>query len=476
MKQIFRIFRGLSMMLLLPVIAFTQNGDIAKKLAGTWTGPLKVQGIELRLVLNIRINEADSLIVTMDSPDQGAKDIQTSKVIIRNDSLLVSVKKIGGRFSGKIDAEYTFLDGKWSQGGMAFPLKLERQEKPMASNRQQEPKQPLPYRVVEVKFTNSAAGIELAGTLTIPEKEGKYPAVILVSGSGPQNRDEELMGHKPFYILSDYLTRMGVAVLRFDDRGVAHSGGSFKTATTLDFATDAAAALDFLKKYPEIDSAGIGILGHSEGGLIAPIVASTHPEVAFVILLAGPGVTGEKILMTQSKSLALTEGNGGASIEKAQKLNKDIYTVLKKNSENDRAATKIRALFAAYDRQNAGDTSYHKMSEAEISGQIDMVTSPWFRCFLTLDPEVYLRKVKCPLLAINGSLDLQVDSKINLEAIEKALIFGGNSKYSVQELPGLNHLFQTAKTGSPYEYGKIEETMSPVALEAIGSWVKEIAK
>jgi hypothetical protein len=419
-------------MAMLPFLSYPQENQTAKKLAGSYAGALEVQGVELRHVVNFRFNEADSMIVTLDSPDQGAKDIPTSKVIIREDS-----------------------------------------EKPFTLNRPQEPKPPLPYRSTDVVFHNSQGGIDLSGTLTLPEKEGKYPVAILVTGSGAQNRDEELMGHKPFLLISDYLTRQGMAVLRFDDRGVGKSGGTFKTATTLDFAADANAAVEFLKIHPEIDTSRIGLIGHSEGGLEASIVASLRPDVAFIILMAAPGLIGEKILLTQSAQIAQAAGASDPDIKEAEKINKDIYSVLKKNKDNEQAAKKIRAIFASIDKKHAADTGYRKISEAALSGQIETLTSPWFRCYLTLDPEDYLTKVKCPILAINGSLDLQVASKENLEAIEKALIFGGNPNYITEELPGLNHLFQTAKTGSPSEYGQIEETISPVALELIGKWVEK---
>ena len=338
-------------------------------------------------------------------------------------------------------------------------------------NRPQEPKPPYPYRSEEVTFTKIGGGFDLAGTLTIPEKEGRYPVAILITGSGPQDRDEALSGHKPFLVLADYLTRQGIAVLRYDDRGVAKSGGIFKTATSFDFATDAESAIDFLKKRTDIDSLKIGLIGHSEGGIIAPIVASHRGDVAFIILMAGPGLTGEQILLLQSELISKAEKMDEKSIKANEKLSRDLYTVLKKNNDDAKAEQKLRALFAEIDKKNTRDTSYHKLTDAEISIQIKTVTSPWFRCFLTLNPEDYLSQVKCPLLAINGSLDLQVPPKENLQAIEKALIFGGNPRYTIEELPGLNHLFQHATTGSPAEYAKIEETISPSALVLIGNWI-----
>jgi hypothetical protein len=252
---------------------------------------------------------------------------------------------------------------------------------------------------------------------------------------------------------------------------VGQSKGDFKTATSFDFASDAEAAFDFLKKRVDIDSAKAGFIGHSEGGMIAPIIASRRKDVAFIVLMAGPGITGEQILLLQAALIAKTEGADEKTIKTTDKLSRDIYSVLKKIQDNEQAAQKLKILIADFDQKNAKDTSYHPMSAAESEAQIASLTSAWFRCFLTLNPELYLSKVQCPVLAINGSLDLQVPSKENLEAIEKALIFGGNSTYVVEELPGLNHLFQTAKTGSPTEYGKIEETFSPGAMEVIGGWL-----
>jgi fermentation-respiration switch protein FrsA (DUF1100 family) len=457
------------LLLFLPATRAQESG---RALQGSWAGTLKVQGVELHLVMNVSVNAADSMTVTFDSPDQGAKGIPTSKVALRGDSLIVSSKAIGGKFSAKRATGDTTLPGTWKQGGLSLPLTLVRQAKPFTLNRPQEPKPPFPYRTEEVRFSNPAGGFELAGTLTIPEKEGRYPVAILVTGSGPQNRDEELLGHKPFLVLSDYLTRQGIAVLRYDDRGVGKSGGVFRTATTPDFATDAEAAIAFLKKHPGIDSSKIGIIGHSEGGIIAPVVASHRHDVAFVVLMAGPGLPGEQILYLQSALIAKAEKADDKTIKANERISRDIYSVIKKTGDDSTAAKRIRKIFADADKKNEKDTSYHKQSPEAVDAQIKQLTSPWFRCFLVLAPADYLSKVTCPLLAINGSLDLQVPPKENLQAIEKALIFGGNSSYTIEELPGLNHLFQEAVTGSPVEYGKIEQTIAPAALQVIAGWIK----
>ncbi|MCK9422670.1 MAG: alpha/beta hydrolase [Bacteroidales bacterium] len=476
MKKNCLIFSQIMTVLLImafPLINLGQDNAALKKLEGSWVGPLKLRNIELRLVMNISFNSADSAIVTFDSPDQGVKDIPTSKVNFTGDSLIVESSRLRGKFSGVIKEGLASMTGIWKQLTVSLPVTFTKSEKKIGSTRPQEPRPPLPYLQEEVVFQNPSAGIELSGTLTLPKGNGPFPAAILITGSGPQNRDDELMGHKPFLVLSDYLIRKGMAVLRYDDRGIGKSKGSFKSATTLDFATDAEAALDFIKKRKEIDSLKVGLIGHSEGGLIAPIVASQRSDVNFIILMAGPGLVGEQILLLQSALIEKNKGESDESIMEQQKLSKDIFGVLKKNPDNKKAEDKIRDLVARFEKKNSSDTSFHRLSEDELNLQIQSLTSLWFRCFLTLNPEEYLSKVKCDILAINGSLDLQVPPAENLQAIEKALIFGGNPKYTIIELPGLNHLFQTATTGSPEEYSKIEETMAPKALEVIGDWIKK---
>ena len=468
--------KRLLFLLISAVILFGQLPAAGQKpitmrdLKGFWSGHLKIQSMQLKLDMNISYNEADSLIVTFDSPDQGVLDLPTSKVTL-TDSLYISLHGIGASFAGLVSPRADTIRSLWKQAGMSFPITMVRQGQKTTLNRPQEPLPPFPYRTEEVVFKDSTAGCELAGTLTLPEKPGRFPLAVLVTGSGPQDRNEELLGHKPFLVLADFLTRSGFAVLRYDDRGTGKSTGDFGKATTLDFAADASAALDFARRHREVDTSRMGIIGHSEGGLIAPMVASSRKDVAFLVLLAGPGVPGEQILLAQAELIGKAEGNDAKSLEASQNVSKEIYTVLRKNSDNEKAAAKIRDLMKSFDKKMAGDTSYHPLPEAALNAQIKSITSPWFRCFLTLDPQQYLTKVTCPLLAVNGSLDLQVPAKENLQAIEKALIFGGNSRYTVEELQGLNHLFQTATTGSPTEYGKIEETMSPVALELIGTWL-----
>jgi len=281
----------------------------------------------------------------------------------------------------------------------------------------------------------------------------------LITGSGPQDRDESLLGHKPFLILSDYLTRHGIAVLRADDRGTAKSTGVFATATTADFATDTEAGIAYLKTRAEVDPHKIGLIGHSEGGVIAPMIAARNKDVAFIVMMAGTGVPGDQILVAQGEAIQVAGGKSPEQAAKDAAKEKEMLTLVE--TEKDQAV-----LEKELKEKLAGD-----VPEAQIGVQIKQITSPWFRYFLTYDPATALRKVTCPVLAINGEKDTQVPPKLNLPAIRKALEEAGNKHFEVDELPGLNHLFQTAKTGAPAEYSEIEETMSPVALEKISSWI-----
>jgi fermentation-respiration switch protein FrsA (DUF1100 family) len=325
-----------------------------------------------------------------------------------------------------------------------------------ASQRPQEPKPPFPYRVEEVSFASRAAAVRLAGALTLPEGKGPFPAAILLAGSGPNDRNESLFAHKPFLVLADYLTRHGIAVLRYDKRGFDKPRGEFLQATTADFADDAEGALDYLKTRAEIDPKVIGLIGHSEGGLEAPMVAARRPDAGFVVLLAGPGVRATELLKVQAAKMERASGASEAAIEQNGQLQEKIFQILK-DEKNDQAANgKIVAALGGLPGAKA---------EAEQDA------SPWFRSFVFYDPAPALEKTKCPVLALNGELDLQVAAEQSLPAIEAALKKGGNKDFEIVKLPRLNHLFQTAQTGSVMEYGQIEETMSPSALEKVANWI-----
>lgn len=346
-----------------------------------------------------------------------------------------------------------------------------------APKRPQVPVKPYPYDEKEVTYQNTKTGVKLAGTLTIPRGKGLVPAVILISGSGQQDRDETILGHKPFLVLADYLTRRGVAVLRVDDQAVGGSTGNPATATSEDFAGDVLAGIEFLKKQSKINSQKIGLIGHSEGGMIAPMVALKSKNVAFIVLMAGPGLPGEQILITQSAALLKADGKNDASVNSEQALQKNIFTIVKQEKDNTVAEGKLREILNKYvDSLSEDEKKLLGDSKAFIKQQIQTVLLPWMRFYLSYDPCPALRKIKCPVLAVNGSKDLQVVPKENLAAIRDALKKGGNRDFEVKELPGLNHMFQTCQTGLPDEYIKIEETIAPVALKTIGDWIASHTK
>jgi uncharacterized protein len=432
---------------------------------GTWMGLIDTGTIKLHVVFHI-LNSANGLTATMDSPDQGMKGLLASAVKRDGASLRIEADKLNGVYEGTIAADHSSIDGKWTQSGSTLPLVLKpvEDEAALEPKRPQNPVKPYPYRDEDVSYENKIQNVTLAATLTIPQGKGPFPAVVLITGSGPQDRDESLLGHKPFLVLSDYLTRHGIAVLRADDRGTAKSTGDFKTATTADFATDTEAGIAYLKTRPEVDPHKIGLIGHSEGGVIAPMIAARNPDVAFIVMMAGTGVPGDQVLVAQGEAIAIASGTKPEEAAKHAAKEKEMLALIeaeKVPSEKDNAA-----LDKALREKMAGD-----VPEAQISLQIKQLTSPWFRYFLTYDPAVALRKVTCPVLVLNGEKDKQVLPEQNLPPIRQALTQAGNKHFEVDELPGLNHLFQTATTGSPTEYAQIEETMSPVALEKMATWI-----
>jgi len=464
-----------SLVLIICLHAFAQEekglGEMAD-IIGAWQGTLKVPNGELRLVFNISQGQDGKLSANMDSPDQGAKGLPIDEATFENGSLKLNAKSIGGAFEGQLQDDGT-INGNWSQSGLSFPIVLSKGGKAPELQRPQEPKKPYPYKEEEIVYENKEAGIKIAGTLTLPESGEPFPVVLLITGSGPQDRNETVFGHHPFLVLADYLTQRGIAVLRVDDRGVGESTGDFSQATTIDLADDVLAGVEYLKSRKEIDPKRIGLIGHSEGGIIAPIVATESSDVAFIVLMAGTGLTGEEVLYLQGKLVAKSEGASDETIAKGLEANKRIFAVLKEEEDSAVAEKKIRKII---EDSMATMTDQEKQSVANTEGQLKFLLSPWFRFFLTYDPKPTLVKVKCPVLALNGSKDVQVAPKDNLGAIEDALASSGNTNYTVMELPNLNHLFQTAQTGAPSEYVKIEETISPIALKAIGDWILEQTK
>lgn len=440
----------------------------AGPLDGAWSGVLDFSAMKLHLVAHLTTT-ADGLKAMLDSPDQGAFGIPATSAELKDGALTVKMEALGAEFACKPAAGAEVLHCTFQQRGTTLPLELTRVKDTAAMHelpkRPQTPVKPYPYREVEANFASKAAGVTLAGTLTLPEGKGPFAAVVLVAGSGPNGRDEEVFGHKIFLVLADQLTRKGIAVLRYDKRGVGQSQGDYAKSTTADFADDAESALEYLKARPEVDARHVGMLGHSEGGEIAPMVAARNADVKFAVLLAGPGVPGKVLLPEQIRLVSVANGMKAEAAAKMSAGQAELYALAASGADAAALAKRVREQLEAEGR---------KITDAEIDATVKQLDSPWFRYLMKHDPAEDLRKVSCPVLALNGEKDLQVPAAQNLPAIRTAL--AGNKQARVEQVPGVNHLFQTAKTGSPVEYGQIEETMSPVVLEEVSSWISQQSK
>lgn len=339
----------------------------------------------------------------------------------------------------------------------------------------QDPTYPLPYHSEDVVFPNEKDGITLAGTLTLPRKEGVFPVVVLISGSGPQNRNEEVMGHRPFLVLADHLTRNGIGVLRYDDRGVGKSTGEFRMSKLDDFASDVMSAIAYLRTRKEIDAQNIGLIGHSEGGIVAPMVASTSEDVRFIALLAGPGIDPRVLIPLQQKMIALSAGATHEEAEYTRQASAQLVQFVIDNLDDEDFTEKLTEFADAnWEKIKKLPVSPKGLTKEEyIATMKKAMTASWFRDILLVDPPGILKRVTCPVLAINGDKDVQVSANENLEGIRKALTEGGNKNFTVKALPGLNHFFQECETGALSEYKHIQQTFSPTALHEISSWVLE---
>jgi uncharacterized protein len=439
---------------------------------GSWQGILKVGAIELRLVVNITAKADNGLSATLDSPDQGAKSIAIDEITVKDKEFKLELKKVKASFAGKLSDDGKEITGAWTQSGSDLPLTFKRLDKAPDYARPQDPKKPYPYAEEEVNFENKPAGVKFAGTLTLPKGKGPFPAAVLIAGSGVHDRDESIMGHRPFLVLADHLTRSGVAVLRCDDRGVGGSTGDKMAVTDEDLADDALAAVAFLKCRQDIDPKKIGLIGHSEGGVVAPIAAAKSDDVAYIVLLAGMGLSGEEILYRQGELIARAMKADDKTVTAQRAMQEKLFTILKKEKDDKAAREQMEAMLRDETAKLGGDDKKEaEKMKATAESQMKMVLNPWFRFLLTYDPAPTLRRVKCPVLALNGERDLQVPAKADLEVIEKALKDGGNKDATVKEMPKLNHLFQTCETGALSEYAKIDETLAPAALEEITGWI-----
>lgn len=456
----------------------------------TWIGEMQAGPQKLLMQFRIYQDGDQERRAYLDSVSQRVGGLK-AEYQSDGDAVAIEVPSINGKFNGQLQADGKEIAGKWSQG-VELDLTLRLAEQPVIPEfnppkRPQNPKEPFPYNIQDVEFKNQAQGITFSGTLTIPQSQNssqRFPVAILISGSGPQDRDETLLGHKPFWVLADYLTRRGIAVLRFDERGVGKSTGDFSSASTADFAEDVSCAVQFLASHDQIDPQKIGLIGHSEGGLVAPIVASQREDIAWIALMAGPGVNGEQIMYSQGKLMIEAEGGDDSAARRMRIIQEVAFREAKKLTPGESVDALVEPVtdevLAEAKRLNldtpGGEETAKKTVSAVVRANLQAMNTVWFRFFMAHEPGPVLEKVRCPVLAINGEKDTQVDPKLNLPLIEQSLKRGGNADITIVELPGLNHLFQTSQRGAMSEYETIEETLSPVALQTIGDWIEKRVK
>ena len=439
----------------------------APSVAGMWQGSIQVAPTTALTAYFDLKGTTPALTGAMSVPQQTAQSFPLSSVVMRHDSLLLAAQALHGRFAGKFSADGQQVAGVWFQNGAQLPLTLRRTtaqaKADAAPRRPQMPQGPFPYQSQDLTFPNKKAGFDLAGTLTLPAGKGPFPAVVLVSGSGPEDRNETVFGHQPFLVIADYLTRRGFAVLRYDDRGVGQSKGAFKDALTTDFTTDAQAAMAYLRTRPDIRTHQVALLGHSEGGLIVWQAAAQPDGPDLAVSLAGPGVPGDAILLRQQKDMARAAGADSAAIRANYRLHHALFAELHRQPTT-LPAEELAAKLVTVAQQQPG------VGAATARTLAGVYTAPWMRAFLLTDPAPYLAKIKCPVLALNGTNDLQVAADENLPAIERGLRTTHNRDVTTHALPQLNHLFQTDPAAKA-DYGNIEETFAPSALQAIGDWL-----
>jgi len=472
------------------IAVFAPAFSNAQSQAGNWEGTLDAAGKKIPIIFHISSGKDGKYSATFDSPSQQAFNLACGEVTVHSDSVVVQMPVINGKYSGLLKAGGKELIGKWHQGGMSMPLNLVRTGEvtmPKKVIRPQDPVPPFPYKSEDLIYYNADRSIRFGATFTVPLPDSGveyfrapvYPTVLLITGSGMQDRDESLMNHRPFAVIADFLSRRGIAVLRVDDRGMGKSTGNFSKATTADFADDVEAGINFLKTRKEVDTTQLGLLGHSEGGMIAPIVASRRADVNFIILLAGPGVKISELLEQQVVDVSISEGASSKNMEAYRPLYRELLRISLAEKDSNAAKEKAMSAFSEWKKgkrkklvkQVTGVTD--EISQAAyIAETLRPLRLPWFDYFLRFDPAVYLEKTKCPVLALNGEKDVQVSAKPNLQGIETVLKRSGNNRFTIREMPGLNHLFQHCKKCTVSEYGELDETIAYEVLKTVVNWIK----
>jgi uncharacterized protein len=442
---------------------------------GIWEGKINA-GVEIRIIFQISYDTSKKVIGTMSVPEQGLKNVSTT-VDINGDSIHIGVAQLQSKYSGQLRGDS--IIGNFHQS-ITLPLNFKKVTSVAEKIRPQTPVPPFPYKTEDLVYTNNDKSITYGATITLPQGRGPFPAAILLTGSGQQNRDEEIMGHKPFAIIADHLTRRGIIVLRVDDRGMGQTSGDVFSATTRDFANDALVSLNYLLNRKEVDKSKVGLIGHSEGGMIAQLIAAERKDISFIIMLAAPGKKTLKLMNDQNEAILTKAGLPADYISAYQELyNEILVTILA--TDNTNAFEKVKVIVDRWIAKTpvnivvatSGITD-EKSKEAFITQFVSQLTNPWFRYFLSYDPSPYIKKISTKVLAVNGSSDIQVLSKQNLAGIESALKKSSAKYYEIKQFPGLNHLFQECKKCTVAEYDELEQSISPALLDYISSWMKKV--
>lgn len=462
-------------------VFFIFNICDAQNITGTWQGNLEVQGSTIPIVFHIVKDSSNQLSASFDSPSQHAFNIPCNAVVVKEDSVFLMMQSINGKYTGRLQPDSSKITGTWHQSGAAFALDITKTSNTVEikkQNRPQTPKPPYTYLSEDVIYFNADKSLQFGATITYPSAVNKkFPAVLLISGSGQQDRDETLFGHKPFAVIADYLTKKGFLVIRVDDRGMGKSTGNFATSTTADFAKDVEASLDYLEGLPQVNKNKIGLIGHSEGGMIAPIVAGQRKEINFIVMLAGPGIPIVQLMREQSVSVMESNGIPAKIANAAGQIFSIFANEINQNEDSATTHAALKRKFILFAQQS--DTAIRNALELNDTSKFDenitdtykRFSSPWYKYFIAFNPQPYLQKLHCKVLALNGSKDVQVIAKSNLAGIKACLQKSNSPKYDVIEIPGLNHLFQTCVKCDPDEYGDLEETFSPKILEIMGNWL-----
>ncbi|GAB3654334.1 alpha/beta fold hydrolase [Echinicola sediminis] len=466
--------RGLKLMIILLMVGLCNVAEAqVGSLSGSWKGELKVMAQTLPLIFHF--NPADGgWEGSMDSPAQGAKGIQMNKVLFANSKVELGIEQYLISYQGELKNDT--IKGVFTQGQMDFPLILIKmvEEELSVKPKPQEPQEPYGYEVMQTSFSNLKSGISLKGTLTKPKGNGPFPAVVLVNGSGQQNRDAEIFGHKPFLVLADYLTQNGIAVLRYDERGVGASEGEFESATSFDFKQDASVAIEHLRKFPFVNQLKIGVIGHSEGGMIAWIMGAEDRGLNFIISLAGPVVPIPDLMMQQTQDVLRSNGASEELVAEQQKINQLIYTVFNETEDFDQLEENLSMALKRYWFNEYGADSVNNDQLQRLEEAYSKLITPWYHTFMRFDPKPYIQRTTIPALALFAENDVQVNGPVNREALEDIIQEEGQENIRLKVYPGLNHLFQQSETGGISEYALLEETFSEEVMQEMVEWINSL--